>query len=130
MADGKKPERTARRNRRGARSGPVAPAYVTRKIPHYALLDEEALDRMEQACDDLLADIGIEYRGDDEALELFRGAGATVTGERIRFDRGQVRSLCSTAPAQFTQHARNPARSVEIGGKIPCSHPLWSALRA
>ena len=127
MADRQKPERTARRSRRSARPGPVAPAYVSRKIPYYALLDDDALDRMEQACDDLLAEIGIEYRGDDEALALFRDAGATVTGERIRFDRGQVRSLCATAPAQFTQHARNPTRSVEIGGENTVFSPAYGA---
>ncbi len=95
---------------------PASPAYLTRRIPAYALLDEEALERMECQADWLLADIGIEIRDDPEALQLFRAAGASVDGERLRFEPGLVRSLCASAPRQFTMHARNPARNLEFGG--------------
>src|SRR5690606_27366941 len=46
----------------------------------------------------------------------FRTAGARVDGERVRFDPGWCRDRIRTAPKVFTQHARNPARSVQIGG--------------
>ena len=35
------------------------------------------------------------------------------------------RKLCSTAPSSFTQHARNPERSVEIGGKNLVLAPVY-----
>lgn len=111
--------RVSRRKSRRRAAGsaePAAPAYLTRRIPPYALLDEESLERMEQQADWLLAEIGVEIRDDPVALDLFRSAGASVDGERLRFDPGLVRSLCATAPRQFTMHARNPARNLEFGG--------------
>ena len=93
-----------------------APAYLTRKIPAYELLDEEALVRLENHAEWLLAEIGIEIRDDPIALDLFREAGASVDGELIRFDRGHARKLCETAPSTYRMHARNPARSIEFGG--------------
>ena len=94
----------------------TAPAFLTRNIPAYELLDEEALARLEEHAEWLLSEIGIEIRDDPEALELFRQAGATVDGELLRFEPGHVRALCQTAPATYTMHARNPARNIELGG--------------
>ncbi len=114
-----------RRGRRGGRAahlaecqrGPqTASALIRRRTPVYKLLDEEALVTLENHADWILAEIGIELRGDPDALQLFREAGATVDGERLRFDRGHVRSLCETAPRTFRMHARTPARSIDFGG--------------
>ena len=80
------------------------------------LLGYEALPDVECQADWILAEIGIEFRGDDVALSLFRDAGASVDGARVRFDRGHARALCSTAPAAFRLHARDPERSVTLGG--------------
>ena len=65
----------------------------------------------------VLEEIGIDFKDDPGALELFRDAGADIDGERVRFPKGLCREIIqANAPRQFTQHARNPARSVEIGG--------------
>jgi len=110
--------RTSRRSRRqkSVNWEENAPAYLTRKIPTYELLGEESLDQIENQTEWLLSEIGLEIRGDEIALNLFRDAGATVDGERIRFDRGHVKALCSTAPKTYTMHARNPAKNIEFGG--------------
>ena len=106
-----------RRNRSRATSETLATLpCIRRKIPAYELLDEESLVRLEQHAEWLLAEIGIEIRGDPEALRLFREAGANVDGERLRFDQGQLRALCSTAPKTYTMYARNPDRHIEFGG--------------
>jgi trimethylamine--corrinoid protein Co-methyltransferase len=101
--------------RGGARAQPII-AGIDRQIPTYELLGEEGLARVEAAIDVILKEVGIDFRGDDRALELWRDAGADVQGERVRFDLGLVRGIITrTAPKRFTHHARNPARSVEIG---------------
>jgi len=50
------------------------------------------------------------------ALELFRDAGQTVDGDVVRFDPGFLQAQAASAPAEFRVQARNPARSLEIGG--------------
>ena len=108
----------ARAARRAARaeSAPALP-YITRKVPVYDVLGEEGLSLIEENAETILAEVGIEFREDAEALALWREAGADVDGERVRFPHGLCRKLVQdTAPATFTQHARNPERSVKIGG--------------
>ena len=95
---------------------------VQRQIPITELLSEESLDILEQHADWILKEIGIEFRGDAEALDLFRQAGATVDGERVRFDAGHATALCATAPSQFTMHARESAYSIVVGnGTVSCT---------
>ena len=108
--------RSARVARRQAQNSVTTPVVITRKIPTYDLLDEAALQRLEAHADWILREIGIEFRGDDEALSLFRQAGATVTGTRVRFEPGLARALCATAPPSFRMMSRDPASSITLGG--------------
>ncbi|WP_150523394.1 trimethylamine methyltransferase family protein [Roseibium sediminis] len=106
--------------------------YITRRIPTYDLLDEEALVRIEVTADRILAELGIEVREDAEAVRLFREAGASVSDMRenvwnVKFEPGMVRDILKTAPERFTQHARNPARSVEIGGDAMVFAPAYGS---
>ncbi len=120
--------RRARRERRQSGSSTVAaPAYVIRNIPYYAFLDEEALVRIEQQVDWLLEENGIEFRDDPKALEVWKAAGADVKETRVRLPKGMARELIKTAPPEFTQHARNPARTVKIGGKHTVFAPIYGA---
>lgn len=112
-----------RRRRRGAgedggatSNAPPAPAYVTRALPFYDVLDEESLVRLEDQADWLIQEIGIEFREDPMALKIWKEAGADVNGTRVRLPRGMARELLKTAPSEFQQIARNPKRSVRIGG--------------
>ena len=87
--------------------------YITRRIPYYEVLDEEGLATIEHNADTILEETGIDFRDDTEALELFRAAGCDVKGERVHFPRGLARKIVqATAPREFTQYARNPARNV------------------
>lgn len=75
----------------------------------------------------LLQDIGIAFRDDPEALRIWKQAGATLDGDIIRADAQWIRSLCAKAPSEFTQLARNPARSVTIGGNNQVFAPIYGA---
>ncbi|MCY0146227.1 trimethylamine methyltransferase family protein [Hoeflea sp. G2-23] len=90
--------------------------FHTRAIPAYHLLGEVALTALEDQADWILEHVGMEFRGDDVALDLFAQAGAKVEGQRVRFERGLARQLCATAPEQFALHARDPLNTVTLGG--------------
>ncbi len=109
--------RKGRRDRRQAGASGLS-AYITRNIPFVDLLDEDGLTRIEDKADQILEEIGVEFRGDAEALRLWKDAGADVDGERVRFPRGLPRSIIqASVRPQFTQVARHAAKSVEIGGR-------------
>ena len=115
--------------RRAAReSGADAPAapYVVRRFRPFEVLDEEALEIVETNAETILSEIGIEFRDDAEALEIWRDAGADVEATRVRFPRGMCRKLVrDNAPAEFTQCARNPDRNVRIGGDATVFAPAY-----
>ena len=99
--------------------------YIDRKIPLYELLDEATLELIEYNAETVLEEIGVNFVDSPEALERWKSVGATIEGERVRIPRGLARELCKTAPSKFTQHARNPERSVEIGGKTLVTAPVY-----
>jgi trimethylamine---corrinoid protein Co-methyltransferase len=108
--------RDAKRAARAARASASVP-YLTRNVPYYEVLSEENLAILEYNADTILEEVGIDFRDDPEALAILKAGGADVQGERVRFPRGLCRKLVQdNAPRQFTQHARNPARSVVVGG--------------
>ncbi|WP_422370954.1 trimethylamine methyltransferase family protein [Hoeflea sp.] len=113
-----------RAQRSGGGPGQSMP-FIMRRLNNYEVLDEEGLSLIEHNADKVLEEVGIEFRDDAEALKLWKDAGADVKGERVRFPRGLCRELLKTAPEVFTQHARNPARSVQIGGKATVFAPVY-----
>lgn len=113
-----------RASRSGGGPGPQN-SHIVRKIKTYDVLDEEGLSLIEANADRVLEEIGIEFRDDAEALALWRDAGADIRGERVHFPKGLCRTLLQSAPSQFTQHARNPARSVQIGGDATVFAPVY-----
>ncbi|MAU53780.1 MAG: trimethylamine methyltransferase [Roseovarius sp.] len=114
----------ARRAERSAVSVETA-RFIERKIPNFEILSEEALEIIEWNAETVLEEIGVNFVQNPAALDRWRQAGADVSGERVRIPRGLARRLCSTAPASFTQHARNPARNVEIGGRNLVLAPVY-----
>jgi trimethylamine--corrinoid protein Co-methyltransferase len=91
--------------------------YLTRTMKPFEILSEEALAAIEYTADTVLEEVGIEVRDYPEALPIYQRGGAIVEGTRVRFPRGMCREIVSKhAPAQYTQHARNPEHSVVVGG--------------
>ena len=120
-------QRRGGRERRDPNAKPAAPAYINRAIPTYDIMSEENLQKIEAASDRILAEVGLDIRDDDDCLAMFRKSGATVDGMRVRFEPGHLRELLKTAPREFIQHARNPARSVRIGGNSVVFAPAYGS---
>jgi len=118
--------RAARQAKRSAPAG-MGAAYIRRGLPPFDILSEEGLLRIEAAADRILAETGIEFRDDPATLALWRCAGAELDGVRVRFPPGMLREILATAPAEFTQAARNPANSVRIGGPNVVFAPAYGS---
>ena len=127
MMDTKRSGRQARQVERAKKGGGMGRPYIMRNIPTYDVLSEENLARIEAAADRVLAETGIEFRDDPATLDHWRRAGAQVDGVLVKFPPGLLREILASAPAQFTQHARNPANSVEIGGKNVVFSPAYGS---
>lgn len=119
-----------REGRRSGRAGSTksAVAFLTRNLRPYELVSDEGLELIEHNADTLLERVGVEIRDYPAAIERFRNAGCDVDGSRVRFPRGLARHLvASTAPAEYTQHARNPDRTVRIGGDATVFAPNYGS---
>ena len=128
---------TAPRLRTGGRAGRQAARashhiarvpFLTRTLAPFEVLNDEGLSTIEANADTILEQVGLDFRGDPDALRLFRDAGADVQGERVRFPRGMCRQIVqATAPRVFTQYARNEANSVQIGGTATVFAPNYGS---
>jgi trimethylamine--corrinoid protein Co-methyltransferase len=89
------------------------------------LLADEQVEDIHRASLDVLARTGIELQ-DAESIALLAAEGCTVdrTDNRVRFDSAFVEAKLSQAPKTFTFRARNPARSLHIGGRSIVFSPV------
>ncbi len=102
--------------------------FLTRALQPVEVLSEEGLATLEDNAERILEEVGIEFHDAPDALELFDVAGADVRGERVRFPRGLCRSLVqATAPASFTQVARNRTNDVIFGGQGTIFAPAYGS---
>ena len=76
--------------------------FLTRALKPFEVLDEEGLSLIEHNADVILQEVGLEFRGDPEALAMLREAGADVQGERVRFPAGCAARSCRRAPRRRT----------------------------
>lgn len=81
------------------------------------MLGSAQVTRIHDASMQILEEIGMVFM-DDEALDMWTQAGADVDrgAQRVKIDRGLLMGLVSHVPSQFTWRARNPERTVQIGG--------------
>ena len=102
-----------------------AARYIERNIPNLEILNAEAIEIIEANAETVLEEIGVNFVENSEALKRWKDAGADVDGERVRLPKGLARALCKTAPSSYVQHARNPDRSVVIGGNNLVLAPVY-----
>ena len=118
--------RQRRKHQTKQRPKQVRKPYIDRKIGALPVLSEEGLELIEANADRILAEVGMEFRDDPEIIAIFAEAGCDIDGERVRFAPGFCRkTIQATAPAEFTQAARNPENSVRIGGNATVLCPSW-----
>jgi trimethylamine--corrinoid protein Co-methyltransferase len=92
-------------------------------LPRYEILDEAALAELERGWRRIVSELGIEFLHPD-ALDYLRDAGQEVEGELVRFDPDWILEQVAKAPPEFDLQARNPERTVHIGG----NHMVFSAV--
>jgi len=121
--------RRARKTRRtlNVQKGAPTSPYIQRSLPFFDVLEEDQIVRLEAQVDWILQDVGIAFRDDPESINLWQVAGATVVGDIVRAPADWIRDLCAKAPSQFTQLARNPERSVIMGGNHQVFAPIYGA---
>ena len=120
--------RTRFKNRRAdAAIASVAAAYVKRDLPFFDPLNPDVVAGLETQVDWILQEVGIAFRDDPKALEIWRKAGVKPEGDLIKAPADWIRALCRKAPSEFTQRARNPERSVRIGGAHQVFAPIYGA---
>ncbi len=132
QARGRRGRRGAQRTGEAGQNDHLRVPYICRKIPTYDILSEDSLQQIEATAERIMAEIGVEFREDPETVALFRAAGAEVTERTkdswtLKFAPGLIREILQTAPARFTQHARNPANTVEIGGDAMVLAPSYGS---
>ncbi|MEL6279253.1 MAG: trimethylamine methyltransferase family protein [Pseudomonadota bacterium] len=79
-------------------------------------LPPEGVEAIHDGAMRILEEIGIEVLN-PQAIEILKGAGATVEGELVRIGRDAVMEHVRKAPSQFTITPRNPDREITVGGK-------------
>ncbi len=107
-----------RRSRRAAAGGaPEQRPFAQPRLLHAPteIISADQVEAIHLASLRILRDIGMSVL-DPETRALYARAGATVDGEMVRFDPEMVDELIVTAPAEFTLHSWNPARSLHVGG--------------
>ncbi len=135
MSEGRRGRRSGgRAGRQAARdtaaraSAAAADAFLTRRLQPFEIMGEEGLALIEHNADTILETVGVDFVDYPAALHLLADAGAEIDGQRVRFPRGLCRKIVTDhAPAVYTQHARNPARSVQIGGDATVFAPNYGS---
>ncbi len=117
------PQDAGRRRRRGgARVGTPASAQTVSqpRLPFapLELVSADELESIHQTALTVLKEIGIDFLHDG-ARAILKEAGADVElgSKRVRFEPALVEAQIGVAPSEFVLHARNPARSLAIGGR-------------
>ncbi|MCS5592871.1 MAG: trimethylamine methyltransferase family protein [Gammaproteobacteria bacterium] len=99
---------------------------LTRGIPLTEPMSEDRIRQIDDASASILEEVGVEFH-DAIALEQWKKAGADVQGQRVRLDRNLVKELISSIPEHITMHARDPQKTLEIGGKHSIFVPMTGA---
>jgi trimethylamine---corrinoid protein Co-methyltransferase len=99
---------------------------IKREIKPLDYLEQSELEKIHQAALTILEKNGVEFHS-QEAREILKKNGAKVEGEKVFFPPQLVMEMVKKAPAEFTLHARNPEKSVTIGGNNTVHAPGYGS---
>jgi trimethylamine--corrinoid protein Co-methyltransferase len=121
MAQGPNAEaaKSRRRDRSARTTGMRQLPFARIRNPYrpVELMSADQIEAIHAASLRLLAEVGFEVLH-EESRSILKRAGASVDDAtfRVRCDPGMIEEKIATAPATFTMHARDPEKSLEIGG--------------
>lgn len=95
-------------------------------LPKFNILTPEQVQSVHDHTMKIMEESGLEFSY-ELALEVFRGKGLRVEGQRVYFKRDFVEEMLKKAPAQFTLHARNPENNLICGGENIIYMPGYGA---
>jgi trimethylamine---corrinoid protein Co-methyltransferase len=96
---------------------------LVNRMPRYEILSAEDMATLDRGWRRIGSELGIEFLH-EEAVEAFRAAGQEVEDQVVKLDPDFVLEQVAKAPREFELQARNPDRSVHIGG----DHMVFSAV--
>lgn len=99
---------------------------INRKLNAVDIFSEDEIRQIHQATMTILEKHGIEVFH-EEGRALFAKHGARVDGVKVYFPPALVEEQLKTAPSQFTLHARNPEKSVVVGGNSTVMAPGYGS---
>ncbi len=85
------------------------------KMPRYEILSPDAMEVLDRGWRKIVSEIGVEFIL-PEAVEIFRAAGCKTEGANVWLDPEFVLEQVAKVPREFELQARNPEKSVTIGG--------------
>jgi len=88
---------------------------INPRIAILRVLSEADIGLIHRATLEILEKVGIRFNH-PKALEVLSGHGASVIDDVVRFPCHLVEKALETYPRQVTLAARNPTRSVRLGG--------------
>ncbi len=88
---------------------------INRKLKAVNIFSEEEIRQIHQASLVILEKHGIEVFH-EEGRNILSKNGARVDGVKVYFPPALVEEQLKIAPSEFTLHARNPEKSVTVGG--------------
>ncbi len=89
-------------------------------------LTKEQINIIHNAAMRILGETGVAFKL-PEAIEIFKTHGFKIDGDRVFFEDAQVLKALDTVPSEFTIMARNPDKSVRLGGDHFAFGPAWAA---
>ena len=79
------------------------------------ILKKVDFEKLHESTLKIFKEIGIAFHSDN-ALDIFKKHGIKVDGNKVHFDPEHIENALKTIPSEFTIHARDPKKSVTIGG--------------
>ena len=79
-------------------------------------LSKKQMTKIHDASMDVLSNVGVAFN-EEESLKIFKQNGFKIDGKTVFFREKDVSKALDTAPSHFKITARNPAKSVGVGGK-------------